>query len=146
MIHYIKFQEKLLAIIIKANYENKGIEFFTPNDFEQQLGYMKREKGYVINPHFHNTVKREVNYTKEVLFIRSGKVRVDFYDEEKTYFESRILNKGDVILLAFGCHGFKMIEPSEMIEVKQGPFMPEVRTDKTLFEPISDDKIKVKED
>ena len=73
-------------------------------------------------------------------------VRVDFYDEEKTYFESRILNKGDVILLAFGCHGFKMIEPSEMIEVKQGPFMPEVRTDKTLFEPISDDKIKVKED
>ena len=146
MIHYIKFQEKLLAIIIKANYDSNGIEFFTPNNFEQQLGYMKRDKDYVINPHFHNSVKREINYTKEVLFIKSGKVRVDFYDEKKIYFESRILTKGDVMLLAFGCHGFKMIEPTEMIEVKQGPFMPEIRTDKSLFEPISDDKIKIIED
>ena len=146
MIHYIKFQEKLLAIIIRVNYVSKDIEFFTPDDFEQQLGYMKREKGYVINPHFHNPVKREVKFTKEVLFIKSGKVRVDFYDEKKIYFESRILNKGDVILLAFGCHGFKMIEPSEMIEVKQGPYMPDVRTDKSLFDPISDDKVKIKED
>ena len=146
MIHYIKFQEKLLAIIIKANYNSKGIEFFTPNDFEQQLGYMKRDKGYVINPHFHNSVKREINYTKEVLFIKSGKVRVDFYDEKKICFESRILNNRDVMVLALGCHGFKMIEPTEMIEVKQGPFMPEIRTDKSLFDPISEDKIKIIED
>ena len=119
MIHYIKFQEKLLAIIVKAKYDSKGIEFFTPDDFSQQLGYMKREKGYIINPHLHNSVKREVHYTKEVLFIKSGKVRVDFYDENKIYFESRVLNQGDVILLAFGGHGFKMLEPSEIIEVKE---------------------------
>ena len=66
--------------------------------------------------------------------------------KKKIYFESRILNKGDVMLLAFGCHGFKMIEPTEMIEVKQGPFMPEIRTDKSLFDPISEDKIKIIED
>jgi hypothetical protein len=144
MIHYIKFEEKLLAIIIKANYESKGIEFFTPDNFSQQLGYMKREKDYVIKPHLHNSVKREVSYTKEVLFIKSGKVRVDFYNEKKIYFESRLLNKGDVILLAFGGHGFQMIEPSEIIEVKQGPYSGDL--DKSLFNPISNDKIKIKKD
>jgi hypothetical protein len=143
MIHYVKLEKKLLAIIIKANYNSKGIEFFTPDDFSQQLGYMQREKDYVINPHLHNSVKREVSYTKEVLFIKSGKVRVDFYDEEKIYFESRILNQGDVILLAFGGHGFKMIESSEIIEVKQGPYSGNI--DKSLFNSISDDQIKIKD-
>ena len=85
MIKYIKFEEKLLAIIIKADYQSKDIEFFTPEDFSQQLGYMKRDKNYMIAPHLHNSVTREVNFTKEVLFIKSGKVRVDFYNEKKIY-------------------------------------------------------------
>ncbi len=144
MIHYIKFEEKILAIIIKASYKSKGIEFFTPDNFSQQLGYMNREKDYIIKPHLHNSVKREVSYTKEVLFIKSGKVRVDFYNENKIYFESRLLHKGDVILLAFGGHGFQMLEPSEIIEVKQGPYSGDL--DKSLFNPISIDKIKIKKD
>ena len=141
MIKYIKFEEKLLAIIIKADYQSKDIEFFTPEDFSQQLGNMKRDKKYMIAPHLHNSVTREVNFTKEVLFIKSGKVRVDFYNEKKIYFESRVLDKGDVILLAFGGHGFYMLEPSEIIEVKQGPYSG--KHDKIIFEPISNDKIKI---
>ena len=62
-----------------------------------------------------------MHFTK-VLFIKNGKVRVDFYDDEQNYLESRILLKGDVILLAFGGHGFEMLESSEIIEVKQGPY------------------------
>lgn len=144
MIKYIKFEKKLLAIIIRSNYQSKDIEFFTPDDFSQQLGYMKRDKNYVISPHLHNSVKREVSFTKEVLFIKSGKVRVDFYNEKKIYFESRILKKGDVILLAFGGHGFYMIEPSEIIEVKQGPYSG--KRDKSIFDPVSSDKIKIVND
>ena len=68
---------------------------------------------------------------------------MDFYDDEKNYLESRILESGDVILLAFGGHGFEMIEDSEIIEVKQGPYVGEA--DKTRFEPISNDQIKIKE-
>jgi mannose-6-phosphate isomerase-like protein (cupin superfamily) len=79
-------------------------------------------------------VTREVEYTKEVIFIRSGKVRIDFYDDGQTYLESRILTPGDVVLLARGGHGFEMLEPSEMIEVKQGPYAGE--KDKTRFAPI----------
>jgi len=144
MIQYIKSKNKVLSIIIRASFNEEGIKFFTPDDFSQQLGYMKRIKGYKIDPHLHNSVKREVSFTKEVLFIKSGKVRVDFYDDEKKYFESRILNKGDVILLAFGGHGFEMIETSEIIEVKQGPYSKDL--DKSLFDPVIIDEIYIKED
>ena len=125
MIEQIKNKRKLLSIIIRANYKSKGIEFFTPKETSQQLGYMHRPKGYKIEPHIHKSVSREVKLTQEVLFIKSGKIRVDFYNEKKVYLESRILKTGDVILLAFGGHGFEILEPSEIIEVKQGPYSGE---------------------
>jgi hypothetical protein len=119
----INFNSKTLAIILYKKYKSDGINFFTPDNFSQQLGYMNRPKGYVIVPHFHKKVKREVHYTKEVLFIKSGKVRVDFYNNKKKFIKYRILNKGDIILLADGGHGFTMLKPTEMIEVKQGPYV-----------------------
>jgi mannose-6-phosphate isomerase-like protein (cupin superfamily) len=122
MIEEVIYQEKLLAIIIKANYKKEGIAFFTPGDFSQQLGYMNRTKGYVIEPHVHNLVERKVTLTQEVLYIKSGKVRVDFYNDQQSYLESRIVESGDVILLAAGGHGFEILEDSEMIEIKQGPY------------------------
>jgi hypothetical protein len=129
----------MLALILRASFHKQGIEFFTPSDFSQQLGYMNRPKGYVIPPHVHNPVAREVQFTKEVLFIKSGRVRVDFYDDAQRYLESRILETGDVILLAYGGHGFEMLEPCEMIEVKQGPYAGD--GDKTRFEPVPSSKV-----
>ena len=54
-------ENKLLAIIIRSDYRKEGIEFFTPNDFSQQLAYMNRPAGYKIQPHIHNKVQREIN-------------------------------------------------------------------------------------
>lgn len=131
MIEHIKHEGRILALIVRANYQAEGIAFFTPGEFSQQLGYMNRAKGYVIPPHVHNPVLREVIHTNEVLLIKSGSVRVDFYTDEKNYLESRTLTSGDVILLAFGGHGFEMLEKSEIIEVKQGPYSGDL--DKTRF-------------
>lgn len=133
---------KTLAVLLHGSYHAEGIAFFTPDDFSQQLGYMNRPEGYVIPPHVHNPVAREVHYTKEVLFIKSGKVRVDFYDDDQLYLESRILNQGDVLLLAFGGHGFEMLEPSEIIEVKQGPYAGDA--DKTRFTGITAAEARIK--
>jgi len=139
----IKINNQLLAIILRSNFDKEGIHFFSPENFSQQLGYMKRPKNHIISPHVHNYVSREVQYTKEVLFIKSGKVRVDFYDDQKNYLESRILSSGDVILLAYGGHGFEMIETTEMIEVKQGPYVGD--SDKTKFEhAVTKEEIKIK--
>lgn len=122
----------VLAMIIRADFSKEGIEFFTPDDFSQQLAYMNRPAGYTIAPHIHNKVQREVFYTQEVLFIKKGKVKIDFYDDGQKCIDTRILETGDVILLASGGHGFTMLEPTEMIEVKQGPFVGE--HDKRRFE------------
>jgi len=143
MIEEVRVNKDLLALILRASFRSEGICFFTPNDFSQQLGYMNHRQGYVIPPHVHNPVPREVQFTKEVLFIKSGRVRVDFFDDDQSYLESRILEQGDVILLAFGGHGFEMLEPTEMIEVKQGPYAGEA--DKTRFEPISADQVRLKD-
>ena len=140
MIETITDGERVLAILIRREFRREGIEFFTPNEFSQQLAYMQRPAGYVIAPHVHNPVKREVHYTKEVLFIKSGKVRVDFYNDQQEYLRSTVLHQGDVILLAYGGHGFEMLETTEMIEVKQGPYAGEA--DKVRFAPISHEQVK----
>ena len=110
------------AIIIRAAYRKDGVEFFTPDSYPLQLGYMKYPPGQVIAPHMHNSVKRDISFAQEVLYIKSGRVRVDFYDGHQAVFQSTVLETGDVILLAFGGHGFGMLEESEIIEVKQGPY------------------------
>lgn len=132
-IQHIYHENTELALIIRRSFHKDGIEFFTPSTYSQQIGYMNRPAGYVIAPHVHNPVQREVHYTNEVLFIKSGRVRVDFYSQAQAYLESTVLEAGDVILLAHGGHGFEMLEPTEMIEVKQGPYAGD--RDKTRFEP-----------
>ena len=120
-----------LAIVIPADFKKDGIEFFTPDDYSQQLAYMKHPKGKIIDPHVHNLVKREVHYTQEVLVIKTGKLRVDFYSNEHEYLESYLLTAGDIILLASGGHGFEVLEDLEMYEIKQGPYAGD--NDKTRF-------------
>jgi hypothetical protein len=139
MIDEIKHGDYLLAIIISNRFSKPGIHFFTPDDFSQQVAYMRHPAGKVVDPHVHNPVPREVHFTQEVLLIKSGKVRVDFYDDNHHYLESRVLCQGDVILLAFGGHGFEMLEASEIIEVKQGPYAGEA--DKTRFQPVPGDRV-----
>ena len=129
----IKYGNKLMAIIVPRDYREPGVNFFTTNELSQQLAYMRHPTGKVIEPHVHNPVPREVQYTQETLFIRRGKLRVDFYDEHQSYLESRILQSGDVILLIQGGHGFEVLEEIEMFEVKQGPYAGE--DDKTRFNP-----------
>ena len=133
--------EKLLAIILRTTFKKEGIDFFTPPDFSQQLGYMNRPKGYKIQPHIHQKIERTIQLTQEVLFIKKGLVRVDFYKSDKTYLISKLLKQGDVILLSSGGHGFEMLENSEIIEVKQGPFAGNI--DKTRFEFVSENELDI---
>jgi len=131
-IETIKHLDQTLAIIIRASYRSEGIEFFTPDVFSQQLAYMHRPAGYKIDPHVHNPIERTVVWTQEVLLIKSGRVRIDFYTDGRHYQESCVVATGDVILLAAGGHGFEMLEASEIIEVKQGPYCGE--QEKTRFQ------------
>jgi len=141
MIKKIYDGENLLSIIISSKFDKEGINFFTPDDFSQQLAYMKHPKGKTIQPHLHNPVPRHVEYTQEILFIKSGNIRVDFYDMEQKYLESHILSQHDVILLIKGGHGFEVLDDIEMFEVKQGPYVGE--NDKTRFTGVNSKNLKI---
>lgn len=129
----------LLAIIIRSDFTQAGVRFFTRPDFSQQLAYMHHPAGKVIDAHIHMPVPRAVSLTQEVLIIKRGKLRVDFYDNSHRYIRSRILGPGDVVLLARAGHGFEVLEDLEMIEVKQGPYL--VDADKVCFPSVSKDAI-----
>ena len=133
---------ELCAIIVPASYDEPGIQFFTSNGLSQQLASMSYAPGKVIPAHTHNPVPREVSYTQETLFIRKGKVRVDFYTQQREYRVSRVLGPGDVILLITGGHGFEVLEDLNMIEIKQGPYVGDA--DKTRFIAESPPKLNFK--
>jgi hypothetical protein len=142
MIETIAHENEIIALIISHRFSEPGIHFVTPEDFSQQLAYMRHPAGKVIVPHTHNEVRRDVHQTQEALFVRRGKIRVDFYDRSQTYLDSRLLATGDVILLASGGHGFEFLEESEVIEVKTGPYLGV--EDKIRFDGITDAQINVR--
>jgi mannose-6-phosphate isomerase-like protein (cupin superfamily) len=136
----VKKDQELLAIILRVSYRESGIHFLTPDDLSQQLAFMRHPAGKIIAPHVHNAVERQVSYTQEALFIRRGRLRVDFYDQHQLYLESYELSAGDVILLIKGGHGFEVLEDTEFVEVKQGPYAGE--QDKTRFTGIKLNDVK----
>ena len=143
MIKKIIYKKKLFAIIVKGKYRNKkGVSFFTPNQSTQQFGYMKHKKGHVIKPHKHKKRLTKILTTTEVILLLKGSLRVDFYSQKKEYLFSKIINQHDIILLAHGGHGFKVIKDVEMIEVKQGPYS--AIKDKVKFNNIDEKRIKIR--
>ena len=142
-IQLIKKKNKLLAMIIRNDYTCEGVDFITPNEYSQQVAYMHHPTGKVIDAHVHNLVHRNVVMTQEVLVIKKGKLRVDFYDDYEDYLESIVLESGDIILLVSGGHGFTVLEEVEMLEVKQGPYSGDM--DKKRFAGIDDNEVIYKE-
>lgn len=133
---WIKNGDTNLAFVLRAAYKKEGIAFFTPSDYSQQLAYMHRPSGYKIIPHVHNSVRREVFFTQEVLCIKSGRVKINFYDDSCSKINEVIVAAGDIVLLASGGHGFEFLEGAEIVEVKQGPYSGDA--DKTRFTPKED--------
>lgn len=122
-----------IAFILRADFDDSGLHFFTPDSFSQQVAYMRHPKGKVIAPHIHNLVARQVLYTQEALLVRKGRVEVNLYTSRKSFLTSRILEAGDLILLCGGGHSLRMLEETSMIEIKQGPYAGD--NDKKTFEP-----------
>lgn len=122
-----------LALVIRAGFGQPGINFVTDDESVHQLGVLKWPAGHLIDSHVHNPMTRTIDSTQEVLFIRSGRVRVDLYGDDRGYRSSLELGAGDVIFLASGGHGFEILEDADIVEVKQGPYRGE--GEKTRFRP-----------
>lgn len=122
---------EILAIFIPADVTIEGIEFYTDPEMDFQIGAMRRPLGHEVEPHVHSPVERDLIGTKEVLFVRSGRIGIDFYDDDKKIVTSIEMVSGDVIYLHMGGHGIRFIEESVLLEVKQGPYIQDA--DKVRF-------------
>jgi len=131
MIDTVEHNKKVYATIIYADTEIKGLNFYTPEHYPLQLSIQKRFDK--VKPHFHKKVKRETVGTQEVIYIVKGKMRIDFFDDNRIKIDERILKTGDVILLNEGAHGIVMLEETKFIEVKNGPYVS-AEEDKLKFD------------
>lgn len=134
----IGHQGKTIAIVLRNGFSAPASRFFSPADFSQQFGFLVHRQGHVIPAHFHKKIQREITLTQEVLLIKKGEIRVNLYSNEQVFLTSRSLRAGDIIFLCSGGHGFSMVQDSEIVEVKQGPYSGR-DSDKENFAGVEDD-------
>lgn len=127
----VEWEGKIFAIILRKGWQTEGVNFLTAEDSPLQLGVLVHKEGKEIRPHIHRPRREIIKNIQEVLHIEQGKVEVDFYDHGKKIARS-ILNSEDTILFMQGGHGFKILEDSRIIEIKQGPYRDK-KIDKELI-------------
>lgn len=118
----IRIGDIVCAIVLRKEFHEPGVSFFTPAEFSQQLGMLIHDKGKRVERHRHKLIKREIFKTQEVLVLLEGKIKVDLFTDEAKEVKTLELNAGDTILLASGGHSVEILEPSKIVEVKQGPY------------------------
>ncbi len=122
-VDHIIWNDKPLCYIIRGTIDPAKTTFLTPPEFKQQLGFIVYPAGGEIARHVHKPFGRQLVGTSEVLVVRKGRCLVDIYNDNKELIATRELATGDVLLLVGGGHGFRMIEDTTFLEVKQGPFV-----------------------
>jgi uncharacterized protein YjlB len=96
--------------------------FVTPPEFKQQVGFVVYPAGGEIHRHDHVPLERRLIGTSEVLVVQRGRCEVDIYDDERQLVTTRELRRGDIMLMVGGGHGFRMLEDTVFLEIKQGPY------------------------
>ncbi|MCW5649316.1 MAG: hypothetical protein KIS62_06210 [Ramlibacter sp.] len=121
----IREGELVLARHIPASAAwNDGLAFFSGDDEFIQVGVWGYPQGKELKAHIHNEVTREVLWTQEVLFVRSGKIRANIFDTSEQKVAEIDVATGDVIILLRGGHGYEILEDgTQVLEIKNGPYV-----------------------
>jgi hypothetical protein len=122
MVEKIEWGGKTLALVVRHDFCVEGVQFLTPEDSGLQLGVWGHPKGKRIKAHLHRIKERTVTGVQEVVIVSSGRLSTDFYSQDGVKVATTVLNKGDVIILLDGGHGFTALEDVRVVEVKQGPY------------------------
>lgn len=121
-VEHIMWNDQPLAYIFRAAMQPRETTFLTPPEFKQQVGFVVYPTGGKIQRHVHRPLERHLVGTSEVLIIRQGRCEIDIYNNHRELVARRELWQGDIMLMVDGGHGFRMLEDTVFIEVKQGPY------------------------
>jgi hypothetical protein len=111
-----------LAYLIRSGYSPSSTVFLTPHEFKQQVGFVVYKRNLKIPRHFHRAIDRHLVGTSEVIIVKSGRCLLDIYDTDGTLVATRELGPGDLMLAIAGGHGFRLLEDTVLLEIKQGPY------------------------
>ena len=110
------------ALFVCGRPEVKDSKFFTQQSDEFQVGVFERPKGYEVKAHQHPARKDQITRTSEFLYVEKGRAKVTIFDEDwKTLHEQEVA-AGDFLVFFRGGHHLVMLEPTRLVEVKQGPY------------------------
>ena len=123
LIEHITDQGRPLAYIIRGSFQPDKTTFFTPPEFKQQVGYVVYPAGGEVARHVHKRLERRLVGTSEVLIVRKGRCLMNVYNDDRALVATRELVTGDIMLMVGGGHGFRMLEDTVLLEVKQGPYI-----------------------
>ena len=118
----ITWNDKPLAYIIRAEMNPEKTIFLTPPEFNFQVGFIVYPAGGEIARHVHRPLERHIVGTSEVLVVKKGRCLIDIYNDDRELVATRELRAGDVMLMVGGGHGFRMLEDTVFLEIKQGPY------------------------
>ncbi len=93
-----------------------------------QVLTLKHKKGASVAPHTHRPRVRTTRSTQECLVVLKGKLQVSLYDANGEAFRHIVLSRGETLIVLSGGHGVKYLAHSEVIEVKNGPYIADKMT------------------
>jgi mannose-6-phosphate isomerase-like protein (cupin superfamily) len=124
VIETIRDGAQVLAYIARGGARPQQTRFLTPDDCTLQVGHVVYPAGGEILRHVHLPVERHLVGTTEVLIVQHGRCEVDVYTQDRRLVTSCELREGDILIALGGGHGFRMLEDTVLLEIKQGPYHP----------------------
>jgi hypothetical protein len=118
----VRSGDALLCYIVRSDSLPAATEFVTPPNATLQVGHIVHPRGHEIARHTHRPQERLVRGTAEVLLVQRGRCEMDVYDDSRHLVATRVLRAGDIVILLNCGHGFRMLEDTVLLEIKQGPY------------------------
>jgi hypothetical protein len=113
---------RLIALVVRRAYTPGATTFVTPPEAALQVGLIVYPAQGEVARHRHNPTQRCLTGTPEVLIVREGRCEAEILDDGGSFLTTCELEVGDAIVLLGGGHGFRMLEDTVLLEVKQGPY------------------------
>lgn len=111
-----------LCYIVRRELVPQRTTFLTPAEATLQVGYIVYQAAQEIPRHIHRRIERAIDRTGEVLLVRNGRCELDVYNDDRERVATREVREGDLIIFVGGGHGFRVMEDTVLLEVKQGPY------------------------
>jgi hypothetical protein len=121
-IEHISWDGQPLAYIIRTEMNPEKTTFLTPPEFNLQVGFVVYPAVGEITRHVHRPLERHIVGTSEVLVVKKGLCQIDIYNDDRELVATGELRAGDTMLMVGGGHGFRMLEDTVFLEIKQGPY------------------------